>query len=625
MRIYKRLLKYTVKYRYRLLIGVALAFFVSVFNGVSLTGMIPIFDSLGSAKDYKFKISITSRDKNVLKKQEEGKNLSRLEVLELKLANLKIRVNKKFDKMAPEEIIFLFISLVFPIYLLKLFCLTGAIFFINSTGFMAVKDLRLDIYRKVQIMPLNFFVREKTGILMSRIINDVEIVGKIISSDLKDTITDFFYIVTHVLLLLFLSWKLCLLAFFVIPLVMSPISIFTKKIRRATARQQERLSALNGHLQEVIAGIRVIRAFSMESWESSRFFKINNELSKKTFKGHFYHQIGPAIIELSGALVSVVFLAYGAYLIEESHFSKGMFMAFFLTLLFLMRPLKKLSLMYNLIQSAVSAGERVFELIDAEPDIAESDKPLNLPKLKNGIEYKNVSYCYPGSDKPAIKNINLYINKGDTIAIVGHSGAGKSTIADLLPRLVDPTDGAVLIDDVDIRNYRVRDIRRRIGIVSQNVFLFNGTIKENIAYGNTGISEEKIVAAAKKAHAMEFIQSFEHGFDTMVGERGVMLSGGQRQRISIARALLLDPEILILDEATSSLDTESERLVQKFLEDIDKNRTTIIIAHRLSTTQVANKVYYISEGEIIESGTHSELMQLENGNYKNLYNLQFSE
>jgi len=293
-----------------------------------------------------------------------------------------------------------------------------------------------------------------------------------------------------------------------------------------------------------------------------------------------------------------------------------------LTLIFLMRPLKQLSMMYNLIQSGVSAGERVFEIVDSKIDIENPAIPLKLKKLDREIELKNVSYSYPGSEKPSLKNINIKVKVGETIAFVGASGAGKSTLKDLIPRLIDPTEGEVLFDGIDIRKFNIKDVRRKIGIVSQEVFLFNASIRENLICGNQNVSEEKIRKACDDAFATEFINSFEFGMNTMVGEHGVMLSGGQKQRISIARALLLDPEILILDEATSALDTESERLVQTALETLYKNRTTIIIAHRLSTIQIANTIYYMEEGEILESGNHSELVATD-GRYKKLYEMQF--
>ena len=620
--VFRRLLTYSFKYKYRLFIGLVLSLLVSIFNGVSLTSMIPIFDSMGASKSYKFQISMTKRDMTAVRKVESGETFTRLEQIEYRLAKLKSRLNSYFNELQPEEIVFFFVILVFPIYLLKLLCLTGAIYFINSTGYMAIRDLRQEIYKKVQYLPLNTFVQEKTGILMSRIINDVDVLAKIISSDLKDAINDFFYVVTHLLLLFFLSWKMFLVVFIVIPLIMGPITAFTEKIRKATKNQQERLSALNGLLQEVIAGIRVIRAFSMEKRESGRFYLINKELSEKTFKGHFYHQVGPSIVELFGSVLAAIFLAFGAYLISNESFSKGMFMAFFLTLIFLMRPLKQLSMMYNLIQSGVSAGERVFEIVDSKTDIENPIHPLKIDKLHKEIEIRNVSYTYPNSDKPALKNINIKVKSGETIAFVGSSGAGKSTLKDLIPRLIDPTEGEVLFDGVDIRKFNMRDVRRKIGIVSQEVFLFNASIRDNITYGSLDASEERIRKACDDAFATEFINSFEHGFDTMVGEHGVMLSGGQKQRISIARALLLDPEILILDEATSALDTESERLVQTALETLYKNRTTIIIAHRLSTIQIANTIYYMEEGEIVESGTHADLVARDS-KYKKLYEMQF--
>ncbi|TGK15539.1 ABC transporter ATP-binding protein [Leptospira stimsonii] len=604
--------------------GVVLSFLVSVLNGASLTSLIPIFDSLGTGEKTSFEISLTKKDKALIQRHEENDSLSSVESIELTLAQWKIKLNSSLKTMSHDELVLLFCFIVFPVYLLKLVFLAAAVYCINSAGYLAIRDLRAELYAKAQTLPLNHFVQEKTGILMSRIINDVEVLGKLISSDLKDAIIDFFYIITHLLLLLYLSWKMFLAVFIIVPLVMGPVSAFADKIRRATRNQQERLSSLNGHLQEVISGIRVIRAFSMEKVEADRFRELNQDLSDKTFQGHFYHQIGPSLTELFSSIVAVIFLSFGAYLMEDGTFSRGMFMAFFLTLIFLMRPFKQMSMLSNSIQSAISAGERVFELLDQETDIKNPEHPKFLKKMVKGIRFQKVTFSYPGSKNPAIQEIDLNIPKGETIALVGASGAGKSTLVDLVPRLIDPQEGAIYLDDIDIRELDLSNLRKRIGIVAQQVFLFNGTIRENICYGNQGVTDEQLYAACEQAFAMEFILSFEEGFETIVGERGVMLSGGQRQRIAIARALLLNPEILILDEATSALDTESERLVQQALESLYKNRTVIIIAHRLSTVQIANRIFAMEDGRIVESGTHPELMQLD-GKYKKLYDIQFVE
>ncbi|EMJ65145.1 ABC transporter transmembrane region [Leptospira weilii str. Ecochallenge] len=604
--------------------GIVLSFFVSVLNGASLTSLIPIFDSLGTGEKTNFEISLTKKDKALLQRLQEKDSFSRTESIELRLAEWKIRLNSSLKNMSHDQLVLLFCFVVFPVYLLKLTFLAAAVYCINSAGYLAIRDLRAELYAKAQTLPLNHFVQEKTGILMSRIINDVEVLGKLISSDLKDAIVDFFYIVTHLLLLMYLSWKMFLAVFIVVPIVMGPVSAFADKIRKATRNQQERLSSLNGHLQEVISGIRVIRAFSMEKVEAKRFWEFNQDLSDKTFKGHFYHQVGPSLTELFSSIIAVIFLSFGAYLMEDGTFSRGMFMAFFLTLIFLMRPFKQMSMLSNSIQSAISAGSRVFELLDQETDIQNPASPRFLKKMEKGLSFNNVTFTYPGAKTPAVQEINLEIPKGETVALVGASGAGKSTLVDLVPRLIDPQEGQIFIDGIDIRELDLSNLRKRIGIVAQQVFLFNGTIRENICYGNQSVTEEQLRSACEQAFAMEFILSFEEGFDTIVGERGVMLSGGQRQRIAIARALLLNPEILILDEATSALDTESERLVQQALESLYKNRTVIIIAHRLSTVQIANTIFAMEDGRIVESGTHAELIQLD-GKYKKLYDIQFVE
>ncbi|WP_411821790.1 ABC transporter ATP-binding protein [Leptospira sp. 'Mane'] len=624
MKIYRKLWPYLVKYKYRLSFGIFLSLFVSIFNGASLTSLIPIFDSLGTGENYKFQIALTKKDQTILAEKEAGKEFAGYAYWEFKFAEGKLKLNSELSKKNPDELVFLFCLIILPIYVLKLICLAGTIYYVNSAGLLAVQDLRLSLYEKLQELPLNDFVKEKTGVLMSRVINDVDTVGKVVSNDLKDAVNDFFYIITHLIILLVLSWKLFFLIFIVIPVVIGPVSAFADRIRRTTKNQQEQLSALNGDLQEVISGIRVIRAFSMEEKESDRFFGVNNDLSEKTFKTHFYHQIGPALIELSGSVVTMIFLGLGAYLLEDPSFSKGMFLAFFLTLIFLMRPLKQMSILINLIQASVSASDRVFEILDRDTAIKEPIFPKQLGPLEKGIVYQNVSYVYPGTETFALRDLNFIIPKGGTIAIVGSSGAGKSTLVDLLPRLIDPSSGAILWDGVDAKDLSLDNLRKRIGVVSQNIFLFNGSIRENIAYAKPGASEEEIRKAAEDAFASEFIDGFEEGYDTIVGERGVMLSGGQRQRISIARTLLANPEVLILDEATSALDTESERLIQQAFVRLYENKTVVIIAHRLSTVKIADTIYYLESGEIVEKGSHSELIGLEGSKYRRLYEMQFA-
>ncbi|MDZ4727298.1 MAG: ABC transporter ATP-binding protein [Leptospira sp.] len=624
MKIYRKLWPYLVKYKYRLTLGVFLSIFVSIFNGASLTSLIPIFDSLGSGENYKFQLSLTKKDQEMLKKTESEVTPLTWEQGQFYFAKSKEYINNELSQRTPDELVYLFCLIILPIYLLKLICLAGTIYFVNSAGLLSVRDIRQALYEKLQELPLNDFLREKTGILMSRIINDVDTVGKVVSNDLKDAINDFFSIIIHLIILLVLSWELFFLIFIIIPFILGPVSTLADRIRRTTKNQQERLSALNGELQEVISGIRVIRAFSMEARESDRFFEVNHDLSEKTFKTHFYHQIGPAMIELSGSIVTMIFLGIGAHLLEDQTFSKGRFLVFFITLIFLMRPLKQMGILTNLVQASASAGERVFEILGRETDIKDPESPVELGSLSSEIEYRNVSFIYPGTDVYALKELNLKIPKGGTIAIVGSSGAGKSTLIDLLPRLIDPSSGDIFWDGVNAKSLRLDNLRHRIGVVSQNIFLFNGSIRENIAYGKPEATEEEIRKAADDAFASEFIDTFEEGFDTIVGERGVMLSGGQRQRISIARTLLANPEVLILDEATSALDTESERLIQQAFVRLYENKTVIIIAHRLSTVKIADTIYYLENGEIKESGSHLELLNNQNSKYKRLYEMQFT-
>jgi ABC-type multidrug transport system fused ATPase/permease subunit len=375
-------------------------------------------------------------------------------------------------------------------------------------------------------------------------------------------------------------------------------------------------------MQEIVTGMRVIRAFAMESYESSRFNLINEKLYSESFRYRLNQTIGPSLVELTTSFIIAALIIYGGHQITGGNFTPGSFFTFLFTLVFIMSPLKQLATWYNLLFRTIGAGGRVFEIIDMKEEEDETCANLDPGKLSKFVEYKKVQFRYPGTDKLVLKNISLKVPVGSTVALVGQSGAGKSTFVDLLSRFYEPTEGGIFLDGINIRDMTLKTVRSKIAIVTQEIFLFNASVRENIAYGLTNISEEELFGAAKMAFADDFIQKLPEGYDTVIGERGMMLSGGQRQRVSIARALLKNPEILILDEATSALDTNSERLVQKALERLMKNRTTFVIAHRLSTIYQANTILVFHDGKIVEKGDHTSLLK-KSGMYRQLYDMQF--
>lgn len=650
---FRRILKYAAKYKKRFILGLFFSLSASIFNGISLTALKPIFEVLASSQGKPFQFPISEKDMKILIENKENsiiealiKKTSDNKILikhynsaknklqkpattnsftswvYLQYVYLKFWINNLVVSIKPINLLMYIGIGIIPIYFLRLISIMGTVYFITSTGLLAVRDIRKDLYLKMLRLPISHFVREKTGILMSRIINDATVVSNSISHDLRISINNFFIILTHVAILAIISYKLLALVFIGVPILLWPVNYFSKKIKNITTNEQTRLADLNGHLQEIITGIRVIRAFGMESFEEKQFTHINDNLYKETFSFRLNHVIGPAIVELVTSFVIVGLLVYGGFRILEGEFSMGSFFTFLFTLMILISPIKQMASWMNIVNRASSAGERIFEIIDIKEGIELAQNPISLEKLKDSIEFKNLSFKYPETDKYVLKKINIHAAIGKTIALVGHSGAGKSTLVDLIPRFYDPDEGGIFFDGHNIKDIKLENLRDKIGVVTQEIFLFNGTIRENIAFGKEDIPFEKIQEAAKMAFADEFIEKMVNGYDTFIGERGLMLSGGQRQRLSIARALLKDPEILILDEATSALDTESERLVQKALETLMKDRTTFVIAHRLSTIFNSDRILVLENGEIIEEGTHKELLE-KRGKYKDLYSMQF--
>ncbi len=495
-------------------------------------------------------------------------------------------------------------------------------YLMNYVGQDIIRRLRDSLYDRIQDLPLSFFQRETTGVLMSRIINDVNFVRDMVSTTITGSLRDCFTIMGLIVVLITQIWYLALFALMILPTAFFPIVIFGRKVRRTSTGCQEEMADISAFLHETFAGNKIVKAFGMESFEKKRFFEKTRRLFRMEMKETRARVITSPINLFLGGIAAALVIWFGCRMVLEGYFTAGTFVSFLTALILLYKPIKDLSKFNNAIQRGLAATDRVFDIVERPSDIVEVSHPVVLKNQPHRVCFEKVYFKY--DNEMVLKNINLEVKAGETLALVGTSGGGKTSLVNLIPRFYDVSAGAILIDGIDIRKASIASLRQQIGIVTQDPILFNDTIRNNIAYGFRGATHKEIEAAAKAAYAYDFVQSLPAKFDTPIGELGSRLSGGEKQRICIARALLKDAPILILDEATSSLDTESEMLVQKALENLMKGRTTFVIAHRLSTISNAHRIVVIVDGQIVEEGTHEKLIACQ-GEYCKLYQMQFSE
>jgi len=517
--------------------------------------------------------------------------------------------------------------LLLPIAIILLFLLKGAFdygqaYLMNFVGLRVVADIRQRLYDHLQNLSLSFFTRTPTGILISRITNDVNLVQGSVSNAITGLIKDAVTILGLTAVVFYRDWKLGLIAFIIFPIAIIPIKEFGKRLRKFSKKGLQRMGSLTTFLHETITGNRIVKAFNMEEYEKRRFAEENERYFKIFLKRVKIRALSHPLMELLGGIGIAVIIWVGGYSVVRGEVSPGTFFSFMTALLMLYAPVRNLNKVNLEVQEGLAAAARIFELLDTVAEVREEKDALLLSPISNGIEFKEVAFKYDSA--PVLKSISLQVRAGEIIAIVGMSGAGKTSLVNLLPRFYDVEQGRILIDGLDIRKVTLRSLREQIGLVTQQTILFNDTVRNNIAYGSLQRSEQEIIEAAKAANAHDFIQRFPQGYDTVIGEGGVKLSGGERQRISIARAILKNAPILILDEATSSLDSDSETEVQMAMDSLMKGRTVFVIAHRLSTIRNAHRIIVLSDGEIVEQGTHDELMGL-NGEYRRLYDLQFRD
>ncbi len=514
---------------------------------------------------------------------------------------------------------------ILPLLLILLFLVKGLFvysysYLMERVGQYVVRDFRGKLYEHFQKLPVSFFDKTPTGELISRIINDVSIIQAAVSSSVVAMLKDFFQIIGLMGVIFYQNWKLALFTMIFLPLAIIPIVYFGKKYRKLSTQSQEHNAKLANHLHETITGQRVIKAFCAEEYEISRFYKTIDRLLSITIRDAQQRSISRPLMEFIGGLGIALIIWYGGREVLEGKATPGTFFSFLTALIMLYEPIKSVSNLNNPLQKGFAAAERIFTVLDIAPDIKDTPNAVQLSGFKKEIEFNDVSFSYEIGD-PVLKNINLRLRAGEMIALVGASGSGKTTLANLLPRFYEIDSGKIIIDGHDIKSVTIKSLRRQLAIVSQQTILFNDTIRNNIAYGCSDCLDTDIVAAARAAYALEFVQQLPDGFDTVIGESGSRLSGGQQQRIAIARALLKNAPILILDEATSSLDVESEREVQRALENLMKNRTTLVIAHRLSTIKKADRIIVMQHGKIVEEGAHDDLLR-QKGVYEMLYNIQ---
>ncbi len=530
-------------------------------------------------------------------------------------------MNEMVKANPKEALLFVCVSVIAAFFLKNLFRY-GAIWHQSQLRMAVVRDLRDKLFSKAMKLPLSFYTEQRKGDLMARINSDVREIELAVIAVLELVFREPFAIIVSIASLIYISPKLTLISFVLLPISAFVISRIGKSLKKTAKAGQEQTSLVFSILEESMGGIKVIKAFNAIPFVVERFRKVNLRLQQLNTGTFRRGDLSPLLNEFLGATVMICLVWFGGTMIlngDENMLGGAEFITFIIVFSQLLRPIQGIATAIGNLNKAEPSLDRINEILNTDESIYEVENPKELHGLKDEIKLDGVSFKY--KDEWVLKNIHFELKRGKTIALVGESGSGKSTIADLLPRFYDVNEGGIYIDGINIKEYKLEDLHKNIGIVSQESILFNDTVRNNIAFGRDDVSMETIIQAAKIAHAHSFIEQLENGYDTVIGERGNKLSGGQKQRLSIARAVLKDPSILILDEATSALDTESERIVQGALDDLMKDRTSLIIAHRMSTIINADEILVLSKGQIIERGKHSDLIAL-GGTYANLCALQ---
>ena len=595
----KRLLGYVRPYRLSMAFGIALLAVVGIAEGVIVLMIVPIFSRV---------LNPTAPDSNVLLFRVPGGGPA-------------IYLNRFFPHSIHNVWTVVSLSLLI-VFVAKSLAEFGGNMFIQFAGHRAINDLRNAVYEKIIRQPIAFFQQQPTGRIMSAVINDVERSRPALSEYLADVFRQTFTFLTLITVLFSIDWKMTLACGIFLPLIVWPVGKLGRHIRRSVERSQSKLGELNQILQETITGNRIVKAFGMEEFEIRKFWLAARRLLRETMRWVSAHVGTSPLMDILQPVVIALLLLYARDRILHQQMTVPLFIAFVYALFKSYEPIKRMGSVYQQFQQAQGATTQVFAYLDLKEEEADRPQAVELPPFSSEIEFDNVSFSYDSA--PVLREIGFKARKGEIVAIVGTSGAGKTTLVNLIPRFYEVAGGAIRIDGHDVRDVTLRSLRKQIAMVTQENILFHDSVLNNICYGMKEVSHERVEEAARAALAHDFILELPQGYATLIGERGTRLSGGQRQRITIARAILKDSPILILDEATSELDSESEMYVQKALANLMVGRTTFVIAHRLGTVRKADKILVLEDGAIRESGTHAELLE-RGGSYARLHDLQFAE
>ena len=589
-----KLFTLTLREKNRLILAFVFNFFIAIFTYIFVNLIQPILDQM-------FRLSQVSIPQ-------------RTRLLDIVFHHLHLTQ----EQLAP----FLPLLLVVVIFGQGIFTFLGT-YNMRTIGLRIVKQMRDELYEHLIYQSSSFFDHTPTGELMSRLTNDVEKLQDAVSNTMGNFLQELFTLIALLVGIFFIDWQLSLSIFILGPMALVPLTLFSRQLRKKSILAQEMMAKIYTILHETVTGDKIVKAFTMEKLEIKKFMRATLSYFKTSIKLARIMSLSSPFMEFIGAGVGALILILGMRKISHGLISPGDFGSFLVAIFLMYDPLRRLAKSNNTLQQGVACYERIQELMRKTPQIKESPNAYPLPSVKGRVRYEHVYFSYNES-RPVLFDVNLEVMPAETVALVGLSGAGKTTMVNLLSRFYDPTSGRITIDGIDIREVTLSSLRRQIGLVTQDVILFNDTVRNNISYNLEETSIEEVIKAAKTAMAHDFIIELPEQYDTYIGEKGKLISGGQQQRLAIARALLKDPPILILDEATSSLDSESERLIQIALENLMKNRTTIVIAHRLSTIMGADKIMLVDKGQIVEFGTHQELIK-KSIVYKKLYELQFPE